>query len=104
MRSLKNDGFIIEGKKYYASIAQTAADNLGSRQLHGLKACFRGKHICNLCNATTDAIQKFLVEYKFVLNTINSYNEKIESFRNTPDSVAHHGIINTCSLNTLTFI
>ena len=38
-------------KKYYASIAQVAGDNLGIHQIFGINQCFRSENICRLCNA-----------------------------------------------------
>ncbi len=38
--SLESEGINVVNQTYYASLAQTAGDNLGSRQIHGLKTGF----------------------------------------------------------------
>jgi hypothetical protein len=100
MNELETSGFSINGNLYHVTLAQTAADNLGARQLNGLKANFNGNFICHLCNASTKMIQKHHVESAFTRTTEAAFNERIEKYRQGKE-IQHHGIKTESPLNRL---
>jgi len=88
---------------YFASLAQVLGDNLGIRQIFGIKACFIGENICHLCNASTNLIQKFHHESDFIRKTKKSYDNRIKTLNADPNNVKLFGLNTGTILNDLNY-
>jgi hypothetical protein len=100
IRALETEGLTVDGTQYFASLAQTTADNLGSRQVHGLKEGFSGNFICNLCESSTQTIQEFDTESGLTLTNKDSYDRRVDHLK-LGNPLPEHGINRECPLNSI---
>ncbi len=103
IKILETTGIRVNGETWYGSIAQTAGDNLGKHQLFNIKQCFRGKNICDQCDASSESIQTKFHQDLFVRKTQVSYEQKLQEVQEDPSMFGEHGIHGPCSLNKLKY-